>query len=139
MCTVLISVWVVPSSVMRCACCGDKGCVYLAILRHVQCRCMMWSLVSDQIVKVIQKRVTMSLGSLRSVSKVVHLMHISKSSLGAVGCWHASLLDQDNVVDLMGEHKSFYIFSFVFSFVSSYSVSYLICFFYQIHFGRKRT
>uniref|UniRef100_A0A7N2R581 40S ribosomal protein S8 n=1 Tax=Quercus lobata TaxID=97700 RepID=A0A7N2R581_QUELO len=32
------SVWVVPSSVMRCACCGDKGCVYLAILRHVQCR-----------------------------------------------------------------------------------------------------
>ena len=52
----------------------------------------------------------MSPGSLRSVSKVEHLTHISKSSLGAVGCWRASLLDQDNVVDLMGEHKSFYIF-----------------------------
>ena len=72
----------------------------------------------------------MSPGSLRIVSKVEHLTHISKSSLGAVGCWRASLLDQDNVVDLMGEHKSFYIFSFVFSFVSSYSISKPISFFF---------
>jgi hypothetical protein len=49
-------------------------------------------------------------GSLRSASKAVHLIPILKSSLGAVDCWLAFLLDQANAVELMGKPKGLLFF-----------------------------
>ena len=60
-------------------------------------------------------------GSLRSASKAVHLIPILKSSLGVVDCWLASLLDQANVVELMGKPKRLLFFC-ILLFVSSYFV-----------------
>lgn len=63
-------------------------------------------------------------GRLRSASKAVNLIPILKSSLVVVDCWLASLLDQANVVELMGKSKGLLFFFFCIQFsVSSYFAS----------------
>lgn len=50
-----------------------------------------------------QRRVTMFSASLRSANKIIDLILTLKSSLAVVDCWLASLPDQVNAAELMGE------------------------------------
>ena len=85
-----------------------------------------------------QRRVTMFSASLRSANKIINLILTLKSSLAVVDCWLASLPDQVNAAELMGELEDNIFFASILCLLV-YLKLFPSKFQLQIHLGRKGT